>query len=158
MGEIQIGNHSAQEINRNLMHDKISWADHADIITTTSIQEWITRDTARTPSEIDAALNMAHCSFIHEIPQKMQTPINQLSYNERQKLKLAQMILQQPILFIFDDITLETNHQTTLEIWNTIQMLSKDKRVIYAAQYIPKELQFLDQYILQKSKLKKTSQ
>ena len=94
MGEIQIGDHAAQDINRTLMYDKIGWADCSDMITSVSIQEWLTQNTAKTASEMDKALSMAYCDFAHEKPQKTQTPIDQLSYDERQKLKLAHMILK----------------------------------------------------------------
>ncbi|MDA9832391.1 ABC transporter ATP-binding protein/permease [Gammaproteobacteria bacterium] len=154
-GDIQIGNHPAQDINLHLMHDKISWADATDDMTHISIYALITQNISCHQSEIDQALNLAHCGFIHHLSEKQETPVNQLSYDQRQKLKLARMILKKPILWVFDDITAKTNYQTTLEIWETIQCLMESHRVIYASPYIPKHLHFHTHYILNKTKLSK---
>ncbi len=157
IGDIQIGSHPAQSINQILMLNDIGWVDSIDINTSVNIREFITQNQAFSDDDIQKALMPSTRSFIKTLPAQLETPINQISYDQRQKLKLTQTLLKKPILYVFDDITAHTNYQTTLEIWEIIASLLPNKRVIYAGSFIPTQLHFAKHYIIHKRRLQKNN-
>lgn len=91
-----------------------------------------------TDEEVELALKKAHLDdFISTLPDGYQTIVGEqgvkLSGGEKQRISIARAILQDPLIYIFDEPTSSLDLFTELSILKTLKEISKNKTTIIIA-------------------------
>lgn len=94
-------------------------------------------DQEPTNDELHEAIANAHCDFIHQLPQRLDTHIGEkgikLSGGQRQRLAIAKLFLKNPDIIILDEPTSALDSISEKHITDALQKLFYQKTVIIIA-------------------------
>lgn len=97
--------------------------------------------------DIDAALELAECQFVHHIPNGLMHPLSEqgqgLSAGQKQRLSLARALLRNPKVLVLDEATSNLDNETELRLIETLAKL-KSKLTIVAVSHRPAILSISD--------------
>lgn len=87
-----------------------------------------------TSQEINSAIELAECSFIHELPKKLDHPLTEngqgLSAGQKQRIALARALLRRPKALILDEATANLDSETEARLIQTLQRLKKNHTIL----------------------------
>jgi len=107
-------------------------------------------ETQPTEAEIDRAIQMAECSFIYEMPNRLEQRLTDqgqgLSAGQKQRLCLARALLRKPTALILDEATSNLDRETEIRLLQTLTQL-KGSVTIIAVTHRKEILEYADQVL-----------
>jgi ATP-binding cassette subfamily B protein len=139
-GEILINNNNIQDINRNVLREKISFIPQDMFFFSGTIRENVmisAPDYTSMEDIIEACKTAQAHEFINKSPLRYETPLEEngsnLSGGQRQRLSIARALLKKPNILIMDESTSNLDSTTEQVISNTIQSMDHNITTIIIA-------------------------
>jgi ATP-binding cassette subfamily C protein len=137
VGEILIGNVNIKDIDLKYLRERISYLSQNPEIFDNTIRYNISYGNQNV-NEIEI-IKVCKIVNIHDdiikLPFAYDTPAGEegsrLSGGQRQKIAIARNIIRNPDIFIFDELTSNTDFKSRKSIFSAILNISKDKTLIY---------------------------
>lgn len=138
-GEILLNDRNVQDIQLELLRDRIAYIPQETFLFSGSIMENLKlgNEDATVDEIIDAAVKAQAHEFINQLPLRYETRLEEngsnLSGGQRQRLAIARAILRKPDILIMDEATSNLDSITERAIERTIEEHLKDTTQIIIA-------------------------
>ena len=137
-GSIYIAGNPIEKIPQTLLRKNIAYVpQHATLLSGTIRENLVMGDTSITDATIEWALTVAQASFVYDLPEALQTHINQggknISGGQRQRLTIARALLRQPKILILDNSDSALDNVTSVALRTALQTI-KDMSIIIVSQ------------------------
>ncbi len=138
-GEILLNDRNVQDIQLELLRDRIAYIPQETFLFSGSIMENLKmgNEDATTDEIMDAAAKAQAHEFINQLPLRYETRLEEnganLSGGQRQRLAIARAILRKPDILIMDEATSNLDSITERAIERTIEEHLKDTTQIIIA-------------------------
>jgi ABC-type multidrug transport system fused ATPase/permease subunit len=107
-------------------------------------------ETEPDPAEIEAALQMAECSFVYEHPAQLKQQLTDqgqgLSAGQKQRLCVARALLRRPRALILDEATSNLDRETEIRLLESLSQL-KGRITIIAVTHRKEILNYADEVL-----------
>jgi ATP-binding cassette subfamily B protein len=158
--DILVDNQNLREVSLKSYYSDVGYLTQEPSVFDGTVEENLLYAVTKKISKkkIDETIKLAHCEFIYDLPNGLQTEIGErwvkLSWGQKQRLAIAKIFLKNPKIIILDEPTSALDSLSEQKITEAMHNLFKDRTVLVIAHRLQTVKHADDIIVIEAGKIK----